>query len=178
MNDSPTVNYALLGVLMTGPRHAYEILQFMKAHLGFTWYLGRSQLYLVLKRFEKKGFLCSSLKRQDTRPSKRIFSLTPAGKQAFLDWVGSPTDHPRDTRIEFMVKLFFFHHLSLEGGCDVIDAQSQNLRHFLKKLEKMQENEEHPHKKLVLDFRITMMHEWLNWLEKEAKCFIKNIESQ
>jgi len=34
MKDKPATEYALLGSLMSGPRHGYEILQFLETGIG------------------------------------------------------------------------------------------------------------------------------------------------
>jgi DNA-binding PadR family transcriptional regulator len=101
MKSLPPADYALLGALMPGPKHGYEILHFLAHALESTWQVSPSQLYVLLKRLEQQGLLRSNLKAQDTRPSKRVFSLTAAGERAFLAWLHSPVLHVRELRIEF-----------------------------------------------------------------------------
>ncbi len=89
MKDKPATEYALLGALMSGPRHGYEILQFLETGLGPAWRVSTSQLYALLKRLDKEGLVNSTLETQDTRPSKRVFSILPAGRKRFLTWLKS-----------------------------------------------------------------------------------------
>ncbi|OPX38658.1 MAG: hypothetical protein B1H11_04275 [Desulfobacteraceae bacterium 4484_190.1] len=176
MKTKPSTEYALLGALMAGAKHGYEIMQFIETAMGHTWYVGASQLYVLLKKLEQDGFLRSSMETQGTRPPKRVFSLRQAGKKSFLDWLHSPTQHVRDLRIEFLAKLFFFNRLSLKGGRDLVLAQIQVLEQTKERIEQRQENEKDPFNRLVFGFKIATVEAWLQWLIKQAKPFIKEVQ--
>ncbi len=173
MKTKPSTEYLLLGILMSGPRHGYEIMQLLEAVLGSTWRVSTSQLYALLKRLEQDGFLKFSVEPQDSRPSRRIFVLTHAGKEAFLDWLHTPTAHVRDFRMEFIGKLFFFHHLSLEGGAGLIDAEIRTLSQLKEGIRRCEETEEDPFDKLVYGFKMDMVKCHLKWLSSKAKGFIR-----
>ncbi len=172
MKTRPATEYALLGALMWGPKHGYEILQFLEASLGSTWYVGTSQLYSLLKRLERDGLVVSTVETQETRPSKRVFSRTPEGKEAFESWLHRPTAHVGDLRIEFLAKLFFFHRLSLRGGSELLGAQVQVLEQIRERIKERQQKEKDPYNKLVLGFKMTTLEAWLQWLIKEATSFM------
>ncbi len=174
MKTKPSTEYALLGALMSGPKHGYEIMQFLSTAFGSTWHVGTSQLYTLLKRLEGDNLLVSSVETQDTRPSKRIFSLNAEGKKLFLDWLHSPTEHVRDLRIEFLAKLFFFHRLSLRGGRELISTQIQGLEQIRERIKQRQKKEKDPFNRLVFGFKIATVEAWLEWLVKQAKPFIEN----
>jgi len=177
MKDKPATKYALLGALISGPRHGYEILQFLETGLGPTWRVSTSQLYVLLKRLERDGLVHSSLEAQDNRPSKRVFSLKPLGRKNFLEWLRSPTGHVRDLRIEFLAKLFFYHSLSMEGGGELVDAQIKILEAVKKRLERRQGMEKDPYKKLVFDFKTSTLEGWLQWLKRAAGQFVKAVSN-
>lgn len=174
MKIKPFTEYVLLGTLMSGPKHGYEIMQFLDIDLGSTWRVGTSQLYTVLKRLEWEGLISSSLELQEDRPSKRVFSLSQAGKKSFLVWVHCPTENVRDLRIEFLAKLFFFERLRLKGGATLIDNQLKLMNKSKKKLQQRYENETDPYHRLILDFKMSTVESWLDWLDTKAKPFIKN----
>ena len=95
MKNTPASEYALLGALMTGPRHGYEILTFLRDGLDATWRIPTSQLYAQLKRLEGHGYVNSSVEAQESRPSKRVFEITDEGHNVFLAWVHAPARHVR-----------------------------------------------------------------------------------
>ncbi len=173
MKTKPTTKYALLGALMSGPMHGYEILQFLETGLGPALHISTSQLYVLLKRLDKEGLVSSTLKAQDTRPSKRVFSIMPQGERRFLEWLKSPTDHVRDLRIEFLAKLFFFRNLGLQGGDALVNAQIALLEQVKKGLTARHRAEKDDYNRLVYGFRISTLTGWLNWLKKEAILFVK-----
>ena len=172
MKDKPTTEYALFGALMSGPRHGYEILRFLETGLGPAWRVSTSQLYALLKRMDKEGLVNSTLETQDTRPSKRVFSIMPAGRKRFLQWLKSPTAHARDLRIEFLTKLYFFHYLDIQGGSDLVNSQIALLKQFQSILRKKKLAEGDDYKRLVYGFRISTLKGWLDWLKKEAALFL------
>jgi PadR family transcriptional regulator AphA len=173
MKDKPATEYALLGVLMSGPKHGYEILQSLGTGLGPAWSVSTSQLYVLLKRLEKEGLVSSTLQTQDTRPSKRVFSLMPTAENKFLNWLKSPTDHVRDLRIEFLAKLFFFRNLGLQGGNALVDAQIALLEQVKEGLTAKRRAERDEYNRLVYGFRISTLTGWLNWLKEDAVSFVK-----
>lgn len=172
MKDKPATEYALLGALMSGPRHGYEILQFLESGLGPAWRVSTSQLYALFKRLDKEGLVNSTLETQDTRPSKRVFSIMPEGRKRFLQWLKSPTDHARDLRIEFLAKLYFFHHLGIQGGSALVNSQIALLEQFQKILREKKGAEGDVYKRLVYGFRISTLEGWLDWLKNEAALFL------
>ncbi len=173
MKTKPSTEYVLLGTLFSGQKHGYEIMQFLESALESTWRVSTSQLYVLLKRLEGEGLLRSSLEAQETRPSKRVFSLTPVGKNAFLEWLRSPVKHVRDLRIEFLAKLFFFRRLSLQGGNDLVSAQVKALEEIKGRIQKRQDRENDLFNKLVLGIKVMTVASWLKWLRTQATHFMK-----
>jgi DNA-binding PadR family transcriptional regulator len=176
MKTKPSTEYILLGALMDGPKHGYEIRQFMDETLEATWFVGTSQLYLLLKKLEQSDLLKSSLRHQKSRPSKRIFSLTPQGKTAFTRWLNRPIEHVRDFRFEFLAKLFFFSHLSLKGGEKLIHSQIQEFEKFQKSLREKIGTENNRYGRLVVGFKLSTAEARKDWLLKQAKPFINSIK--
>ena len=173
MKDKPSIEFVLLGSLMSGTRHGYEIMQFLDSSLDSTWRVGTSQLYALLKRMEQDGQLQSNIKTQETRPSKRVFSLTGAGKKDFLNWLQTPTTHIRYLRLEFISKLFFFHLLTLEGGIELVESQIRVVKRQRKKIEEKERHERDPFRKLVYGFKLATAESYLQWLSERGRAFVK-----
>ncbi len=172
MKTQPASEYALLGALMTGPRHGYEIRSFLRAGLGATWHIPTSQLYAQLKRLEERGDLGSSLEPQESRPSRRVFEITPRGRDTFLSWVSAPTLHVRDLRVEFLAKLFFARRLGLDGH-RLVREQEQILEQALSRMNDRLEQETEPHHRLSAGFKRATARAWRDWLREEAQPFVE-----
>jgi len=170
MSFKSSPEYALLGVLMTGPKHGYEIHGYFSSKMNQFWHLSMSQAYALLKRMEKNGMLISKEEWQVNRPSKKIFSITQAGKERFLGWVHSPVKHVRDLRIEFMAKLFFIKELKLKGALDIIDKQIEVLQEKLHLIKSSKENIIDEFQTALHSFKIAQTTSARDWL-KECKTF-------
>ena len=172
MKTKPSTEYVLLGILMSGPKHGYEIMQFLDSALESTWRVSTSQLYTLLKRLESGRLLKSSVEPQETRPSRRVFALTNTGKEAFLKWLHGPTEHVRDFRIEFVGKLFFFDHLSLEGAEELIGTQIERLAASKEKIRQQLEREHHLFNKLVYGLKMETVACYITWLSGYREAFL------
>jgi PadR family transcriptional regulator AphA len=162
---------ALLGILMTGPKHGYELHGYMSARMNEFWQLSMSQIYALLKRLEREGCVVSKQEWQENRPAKKIFSLTQTGKKRFLSWVQSPVQHVRDFRIEFMAKLFFIRKLRLSLGDSLIDRQIEVLQKKRGGIEGSKEKITDPFERLLFSFKTAQTSAVLTWLH-ECKRFV------
>lgn len=169
---SPT-EYVILGALMSGSRHGYEIMQFLGSALEATWRVSTSQLYVLLKRLKQEGLLESQPESQESRPSKRVFNLTGAGRRAFLDWLDAPVEHVRDFRMEFLCKMFFFNYLSLPGAKDLVEKQIQVLEEILGQIQRSPTEGEDGFMNLVYGFKARTLEGLLSWLIQEARPFVE-----
>ena len=175
MDTNHSTNYALLGSMMSGPRHGYEILRFLNTALGSTWRVGTSQLYALLNRMERDGLLMSTIEPQATRPSRRVFSLTQSGRQRFLAWLRSPSRHVRDLRTEFLTKLFFLDRLGLAGGEELVRAQITILEDMRSRIRRNLGTRGTTFKELMYGFKLTTLEAWLGWLRTGADPFVRGI---
>ena len=74
-NLSP--EYALLGFLVAGPSHGYNLHQHFLVELGHVWHLSQSQAYAILKRLENRGDISAHFVTQDKLPSQSKCSESP-----------------------------------------------------------------------------------------------------
>src|SRR6478672_11934532 len=89
--------YALLGLLLDGPGHGYDLTRQFAAdtELGKVCRLEMSMLYGLLKKIEKEGLLISRDEPLTEHKSRRIVELTPAGRAEFEAWLAEPVLHTR-----------------------------------------------------------------------------------
>src|SRR5262245_4980002 len=83
---------ALLGLLHEGPMTGGQLMANAERRLGPYWSMTRSQLYRELPALAEQGFV--KLGKPGPR-SSQPYSITPAGKRAFLRWLAEPAG--RDT---------------------------------------------------------------------------------
>jgi DNA-binding PadR family transcriptional regulator len=101
----PSVAYALLGMLAREPLSGYDIARQLRTTLGFFWAAPHSQIYPELARLEARALVTHARVEQTERPDKKIYSITPAGRDALARWVVLPP-LPTPVRDELLLKTF------------------------------------------------------------------------
>ena len=156
----------LLGFLMLGPRHPYELHQEFSRELGRVWHVGQSLLYAHLKQLAESGLATVETEAQVNRPARNIYHITPAGQAAFLDWLRQPTQHGRHIRLEFLARLYFFRRLSLPGLEQLVADQKALFQSRVESLNHTLSETEDEYWRLVLEFRQCEMQAILGWLDR------------
>jgi PadR family transcriptional regulator AphA len=157
---------ALLGLLIKGPVHGYDLHRRIEEELGRIWHMGISNIYGALKRLERAGQVESSLNPQENRPPRKVYHITPTGRKSFLDWVRQPVTVMQDMRVEFPAKLYFHHALGWEGGEELIVAQEAVCRERVERLaQSTAQCGPYDFDRLVFEFRRCQIEAILEWLE-------------
>ena len=108
------LKFALLGCLIYQPMSGYDLKQFTDRSTSNFWHAELSQIYVTLKALEKEGLITSASVQQAARPDRRVYSITPAGRQALDEWLNEPftsIDQYKDT---LLLKLFFSARIDRE----------------------------------------------------------------
>jgi DNA-binding PadR family transcriptional regulator len=103
------LSHALLSLLLHRPCSGYDLAKrfdsSVEGSVGFFWDASHQQIYRELTRLEEQGWLRSETIHQESRPNKRIYYVTDAGKAAFQAWVAQPMDMS-PMKDDLLVKLF------------------------------------------------------------------------
>lgn len=101
-----TLRYIILGLLGARPMTGYDIKLAFDRALASYWNAGNSQIYTTLKNLSAARLVESELIVQKTRPNRKVYHLTPAGREELDRWLQE--DVPaRFTKDDFLTKLFF-----------------------------------------------------------------------
>jgi DNA-binding PadR family transcriptional regulator len=86
------------------------------------WTVKPAQIYTVLTRMEKNGWVTERAVEQDAGPEKRIYAITARGQKTLRAWFaeGTATEHQRD---EFFIKLMLGLILGAEDPYQLINTQ-------------------------------------------------------
>lgn len=164
-----TVRNALLGLLSQRPRHGYELHAAFLALAGGQeiWDVKPAQVYTTLSRLAEAGLVTQEAIEKDRGPEKRIYAITPDGRDELAAWLGSSVtaEHERD---EIFVKLML--SLSLDGfdPYDVIRVQRTALYRELHAItERRQRADQRAElgRILLLDKAVMQLEAELRWLD-------------
>lgn len=90
-----SLRYALLALLRVGPLSGYDLQKQFSQSVGHVWHAPDSQIYPELRKMERLGLIDGEEQTRGERGTRRIYHVTDAGEQAYLDWMESPLDYQR-----------------------------------------------------------------------------------
>lgn len=110
-----SLKFALLGIIDTRgtPISGYDLKKTFDASSQFYWNATYTAIYKALDQLYQDGLLSMELIQQQTHPNKKVYQVTPAGKQALKQWVGKPFELQR-VRNEMLVQLTLAERLEDE----------------------------------------------------------------
>jgi DNA-binding PadR family transcriptional regulator len=170
----PATEYALLGLLIEGPSHGYDLNQNFASdtQLGKICRLEMSMLYSLLKKLEREGLLSGRDEPVSESKSRRIVELTEAGRAEFENWLAEPVHHTREMRFSFLVKLYFARLQSDQMVLRLLDEQIEFNQALLKQFLNQKyaagvgDQTEVNFDDWILDFRIEQTNAALRWLSQ------------
>lgn len=175
----PATEYALLGLLLDGPSHGYDLTRQFAAdtELGKVCRLEMSMLYGLLKKLEKEGLLTGQDEPLGGHKTRRVVELTPAGRAEFEDWLAEPVQHNREIRFSFLVKLYFARQRSKELVLRLLDGQIEFNQTLLKKLlSQKQAAASRQFEDWVVEYRLEQTNAALRWLTQCRYEMQNNVE--
>jgi len=97
--------HAILGVLLEGECHGYQLATKLAARIENGPY-NTGQIHQALERLEAQGLVVSHADDSVNR-TRRLFTLTAAGRGEFFAWLERPVAVARPVRDEVVVKVAF-----------------------------------------------------------------------
>ena len=98
------LEHALLVALREQPASGLELAKRFERSIGFFWSATHQQIYRVLGRMDRDGWVGVTEVAQAGRPVKKVYAVTPLGEQSLAEWLGAPT-HTDGLRSELAVKM-------------------------------------------------------------------------
>jgi PadR family transcriptional regulator AphA len=119
--------YALLGILTNGPMSGYDMKQFIDESISHFWSESYGNLYPRLRELHEEGLIDRRQEPRDAAPDAYVYTLTEAGKKAFVEWIEQPSLAER-VRDELLLRVFF--------GCKVpLTATIRQIEDFARRQE-------------------------------------------
>lgn len=131
------VQTLLLGFLMRGSHTGYELKQDFAISFSFFSGLSYGSIYPALKKMAQAGLVSMQQTRQDHAPDRKVYTITPQGRDAFLAALRSPflSDNCKSP---FLMRLFFFADLAPDERQAMVQAYLETVRKQYQELEAVQ----------------------------------------
>lgn len=123
-----------LGVLSEGDATGYDIKKHFECSFSHFFVAGFGSIYPSLAELARDGLVTCREEAQDNRPDRKVYSITPKGRDSFLEALAN-TPPRHKIRSEFFVLLHFGHLLSTAKLKAVLDQRLADVERDVTMLE-------------------------------------------
>ena len=116
--------YALLVSLIHEPKSGYDLAKQFDGSVGFFWQATHQQIYRELTKLEQQDLISAQAIAQESRPDKKIFSVTDLGLANLKTWLLQSSDLA-PVKDEFLVKIYAGYLISHEAIVKSIQTHRQ-----------------------------------------------------
>ena len=128
-----SLDHAILGFLQYQPLSGYDLKAEFDFSLQESWPADQSHIYRTLARLAEKGWIETEIVRQGSRPDRKVYHITPKGREELLRWLSAPVLN-RDVRLAQLIQIFFSGHLSDEQVIKLFEGFAELVRHRIPEL--------------------------------------------
>jgi PadR family transcriptional regulator AphA len=100
-----TTSHALLGMLSLGAGSGYDLKKRIEGSIAHFWSESYGQIYPMLGQLANEGLAERTHARQQGKPDRQLYALTPRGREELERWLATPARH-EGFRSELLLKLF------------------------------------------------------------------------
>jgi DNA-binding PadR family transcriptional regulator len=170
-----TTEAAVLALLsIEGERSGYDLLKLAQRAIAHVWTPARSGLFAVLPRLERDGLATSRTLSQSSRPDKRLYAITGAGRASLRGWLETVEPGARET---FFLKLFVGGLTTPETLIEHVDqfvADTTAQLETLRAIEPTNTNRGHDwHHRHLLELGIRKAEGELAWAEGVRRALVR-----
>lgn len=126
-NELNTTSFAMLGMLAIRPWSTYELAKHVDRSLRPLWPRARSNLFNEPKKLVVHGLATTTEETVGRRP-RTIYTITPSGRRALRQWIGSPGEGPV-LEFEQLLKVFFSDHGTKADALTAVGTIKEWARH-------------------------------------------------
>ena len=177
-----SLELALLGLIAAAPRICgYDIVRIFNLSMRHFWHAHAGQIYPTLARMERDGWISSRELIQRGRPNKRLFTITPTGREALERWLESPYENLKLKHAP-LLKTLYLGHLGADRALGKFAEQRAGCLAYLEELRGIERDffahggygsEHRMFSYFTLRYGIGFMEEslrWCNWAMEEIEC--------
>jgi DNA-binding PadR family transcriptional regulator len=126
------LRHAVLASLLAGDASGYELAKRFDASVADFWHAMPQQIYGELRRLEEEQLVRGRRVRQKSRPDKRVFTISKAGRETLREFAAAPT-RPGLLKEDLAVKVYAG---AAADPWDLIDALDKGGEQAAAKLER------------------------------------------
>lgn len=157
-----------LGILSLGDATGYEIKKLI-AEGSFSFFSEASygSIYPALTRLTDEGLIDCREESQSKRPDKKIYSLTPAGREK-LEQSLAKDPKPDKNRSEFLAALLFAEQVAPSRITNLLEDRKTYHKIRIEQLEEILKSEDSRTSRFVVSYGLAMQKAALQFLEDQG----------
>ena len=181
------ITYGVLGLLaFWGPLSGYDLKRLFDHVLAPMWGAAHSQIYHELRRMNDFGWVAMEREEQESRPDRKVYTITEAGRDALSSWQAQPAG-VLQLRDEMLLKILFgsfashddlvanvkksiaeheMRLLNYRQNALYIPARGEHIKTGHRHNPYAGTGEEDPFFKLIARFAIELENTYLRWLHE------------
>jgi DNA-binding PadR family transcriptional regulator len=125
-----SLKHAILGFLNYGPLSGYDLKAAFDTSVQHFWPADQSQIYRTLAALADEGFAEVELVEQESRPDRKVYHITQAGRDALHSWLTTPISH-EPARSAALVQVFFAGQLPDDEILAIFEQAAAEMRALL-----------------------------------------------
>jgi DNA-binding PadR family transcriptional regulator len=176
------IDILVLGHLVRGPAHGYEIKQRVGRSIGQLQPLNNNVLYPALRRLDEMGAVRSEIIQQQASPPRRVYELTEHGIEVLR---GIIEDFPEESALndgEFNTRLAYFELIDPKARLEILRVRARAVEKLLEHLRRSRAeaaaDRRHPYAPRLVEFLIGQRESEIRFLEDMAREELKKEEEE
>ena len=129
-----SLEHAILGFLRYQPMSGYDLKKVFDTSVQHFWTADQSQIYRTLGKLADHELVQVEVVPQADRPDRKLYHITPAGKQELFRWMSGPVAHEHQ-RSAALIQVFFAAQLDDDEILELFEHQAGLIRGHLAELE-------------------------------------------
>jgi PadR family transcriptional regulator AphA len=125
-----SLEHAILGFLRYRPFSGYDLKKLFDTSVRHFWPADQSQIYRTLTRLAERGWAEKEVVSQESRPDRKEFRITQAGREELHRWLSSPVP-PEEPRSAGLIQVFFAGQLEDREVLAMFEGVAASLRQLL-----------------------------------------------
>jgi DNA-binding PadR family transcriptional regulator len=162
----------LLGLLTSQSQHGYQINEFIEHNLGRVSLMKKATAYALLTRMESAGLVRSEAAREGNRPTRRVYSITPAGTDLMLEMLPEVLRRPVEGHPPGDIALMYISHMDAEIAASALDERISAMSEEIAELEGLPRHPNVFGVDLAIERRLTLLRadrEWFRQLVRRVR---------
>lgn len=157
---------------MAQSQHGYSINEFIESNLGRVSGMKRATAYALLDRLEKRGLVRMTTEAVSNYPPRKVYSITPAGREAFLDLLQRLLVNTDDRTEAADIALMFSDYIDRKHMLSLLQERAAKLEAQMDEVQSTPSHEDAPGVDLALQRKFALLqaeHAWILQLLRSWK---------